>query len=308
MFKFMKFKLVFFLISAAIIVPGIVSLVKYGLKPSIDFVGGTTVQLHFTEQHPNPDDVKDVLAGDIPGATFSYVSNGDIIASGQAIEEGNHLHYNSSLKKAFGQFSEVSYQVVGPAIGQTLILKTLVAVIVAAVVITLYIAWQFKDWKFGLSAVIAMVHDSLVILGAFSLLGHFWGVEIDTLFVTAVLTTLSFSVHDTIVVFDRVRELRKLHPEMILDEVMDVAINQTLIRSLNNSLTVIIMLVCLVTLAAGSVRWLAVALLIGAVTGTYSSIFTAVPLVAVFSSLADLTKKLPKPKLPKRQARLKSTV
>jgi preprotein translocase subunit SecF len=128
-----------------------------------------------------------------------------------------------------------------------------------------------------------MLHDSLILLGAFSLLGHFFNVEVDVLFVTALLTTLSFSIHDTIVVYDRIRELRRKHPRSNLEEVANAAVLETLSRSINNSMTIIIMLLSLVVLGGTSIRYFVMALLIGAITGTYSSTFTAVPLLLVMN-------------------------
>ena len=122
-----------------------------------------------------------------------------------------------------------------------------------------------------------MFHDLIVLVGSFSLLGHFFGVEVDSLFVTALLTTLSFSVHDTIVVFDRIREIKKTTPGLKIREIYDIAFSETMVRSLNNSLTIIFMLLALVLLGGISVRWFALALLIGTITGTYSSPFIASP-------------------------------
>jgi preprotein translocase subunit SecF len=146
----------------------------------------------------------------------------------------------------------------------------------------LYLTFQFKELRFGISAVLAMVHDSLILISAFSWLGFLMGVEVDVLFVTAVMTTLSFSVHDTIVVFDRIRELRRNNPRVEFETLVNTAVLQTLARSLNNSMTIIIMLLALVLLGGDTIRWFAVALLIGAITGTYSSTFTAVPLLLVW--------------------------
>jgi preprotein translocase subunit SecF len=167
-------------------------------------------------------------------------------------------------------------------------------VVLASLLIAIYIIYQFKDRLFGICALLATVHDSLVILGTFSLLGHFFGIEVDTLFVTAVLTVLSFSVHDTIVVYDRIREKIRLSgvafsglsvPE--LESVVDSATNETLVRSLNNSLTVIFMLTALSILGGDSIRWFAAALLIGTISGSYSSPFVAGPLLIVFKRLQN---------------------
>ena len=171
------------------------------------------------------------------------------------------------------------FETVGPILGQELIRKMLWAGLIVVIFILLYVAKQFTDLSFGISAILAMLHDSLVVLGSFSLLGYFYGIEVDVLFVTALLTTLSFSVHDTIVVFDRIRELHRKYPKYSFDEMADRAVAETLVRSLNNSITIIVMLLSLVLLGGSSIKWFSVALLIGAITGTYSSTFTAVPLL-----------------------------
>ncbi len=165
--------------------------------------------------------------------------------------------------------------------------KTLIAVALATVFILAYIAYQFKDKMYGICAVLAMFHDTLILLGSFSLLGKFFGVEVDTLFVTAVLTTLSFSVHDTVVTYDSIRNAARKKSRAKFLELINTAINQTLIRNLNNSLTIIFMLVALVLLGGQTIRWFVVALLIGTIAGTYSSTFIATPLLLVWKDLEE---------------------
>jgi preprotein translocase subunit SecF len=171
---------------------------------------------------------------------------------------------------------------VGPTLGKELVIKTLTGVSIAAVLLLFYIAWRFKDRMYGVSAILAMLHDSLVILGIFSLLGHFVGVEVDSLFVTALLTILSFSVHDTIVVYDRIRESIRKYPKESFTTLVNKAVNDTLVRSINNSLTIIFMLLALFLLGGESIRWFVFALLIGTISGTYSSPFVAAPLLVVW--------------------------
>jgi len=156
------------------------------------------------------------------------------------------------------------------------------AVASAAVFILTYIAYQFKEKMYGVCAILAMFHDTLILLGSFSLLGKFFGVEVDTLFVTAVLTTLSFSVHDTVVTYDSIRNAVKQNPKTKFSELINIAINQTLIRNLNNSLTIIFMLLALTLLGGPTIRFFSVALLIGTIAGTYSSTFIATPLLLVW--------------------------
>lgn len=178
---------------------------------------------------------------------------------------------------------------VGPVIGKELAEKALWALGLSLVVIVLYIAWAFRQvprpassWRFGVCAVVALVHDVLVVVGIFSLLGHFYQVEIDTLFVTALLTIIGFSVHDTIVVFDRIRENLKKMTGIPFAGVVNASILQTLTRSINTSVTVVFVLLALLLLGGTTLKWFVAALLIGIVSGTYSSIFNASPLLVIW--------------------------
>ena len=165
-----------------------------------------------------------------------------------------------SFKQMDPDFSELQFETLGPLLGRELLKKTLYALILSAVALLIFIGTRFKDMSFGLSAVLAMLHDTIILLGSFSLLGHFFGAEIDALFVTALLTILSSSTHDTVVTFDRIREL-KLHQQR-LDwvELANRAVSEVLVRSINNSMTIIFMLCALVVLGASSTRWFATAL------------------------------------------------
>jgi preprotein translocase subunit SecF len=187
-------------------------------------------------------------------------------------------------KNLDNQLEELRYENVGPSIGPDLIKKTFYAMIISAVLILFWVAIQFKSFKFGVSAVLAMFHDSLVLIGSFALLGHFFGAEVDFLFVTAALTILSFSVHDTIVVYDRIRESQKKVGGSLYD-LANKAVTETMVRSLNNSFTIIFMLAALLLLGGETIKWFAAALLIGTVSGTYSSPFVAVPLLVTWDEL-----------------------
>lgn len=280
----MKYKNLYFGISLFFLVPGIISLVVFGLRPAIDFTGGSLIELRVTE---------DFLAADkaalqeVIGEAHSIdivQSSGEsqVIIRGKDIDNQTKNLVIDKLRTEYGQLEELRFETVGPVLGRELVSKTLTAVAIVSVLITLYVWKQFKELKYGVCAILAMFHDSLILLGSFSLLGYFFGVEVDVLFVTALLTTLSFSIHDTIVVYDRIRELRKYHPNYSLETLINKAVLETLARSINNSVTIIIMLLALVMLGGDSTRWFAVALLIGAVTGTYSSTFTAAPLLLLW--------------------------
>jgi preprotein translocase subunit SecF len=186
------------------------------------------------------------------------------------------------LEKDYGKIEELRFETIGPVLGKELLQKTVVGVILAAGFILFFLAYQFKDKFYGICATIATFHDTLVILGIFSLLGHFLGVEVDTLFVTAILTSLSFSVHDTVVVYHKIRETVRIMPRADFEEVIDKAVTETMSRSVNNSLTIIFMLTCLLFLGGETIKWFVLALLIGTISGTYSSPFIATPFLLVF--------------------------
>lgn len=283
----MKWRWLYFLISGIVIVPGLISLLFFGLRPSIDFTGGSILEVAYLSDQPLPSQaqIEEKLGeSELHLSSVQPAGNRQLVIKAQTLtdEEKNQL---LSVLLTFGQAREERFESVGPTLGRELLLKTLTAAGVAALLITLYVARQFSQLKYGVCAVLAMLHDSLVLLGSFSLLGVLFGVEVDVLFVTALMTTLSFSVHDTIVVYDRIRELQHHHGRVPYPDLVDLAVLQTLGRSINNSMTIIMMLLTLVLIGGSTIHWFAVALLIGAVTGTYSSTFTAAPLLLLWDDV-----------------------
>lgn len=285
--KWMKFWWLYFIISALIIIPGIFSLIRFGLKPSIDFTGGAILEYRFNNNFDSKK-ISEILSGE-------KISFNSIQISGQntyllrlpPADNNQAAAIKSALTKGLGETpQEIRFETVGPILGKELIQKTIIAIILAAGFIMAYVGYQFKNFKFGLCAILAMFHDSLVMLGSFSLLGYFCGIEVDTLFVTAVLTILSFSVHDTVVVYDRIRESQRILPSTDFEEIVDRAITETLPRSLNNSLTIIFMLLALLLLGGDTTRWFVLALLIGTISGTYSSTFNAAPLLVIWEKIS----------------------
>lgn len=266
------------MISLAVIIPGTYSLIVHGLKPSIDFTGGSTIIWDAsTDETKLRDEAK---ANDIEIRDLSQNKNIWTFST-NPLDKNNYL----AFKSKFDGVKELSFDTVGPSLGSELIQKTVTAIVLAATLILLYVAYRFKDIKYGVSAILAMMHDSLVLLGVFSLLGHYMQVEVDTLFVTALLTILSFSVHDTIVVYDRIRELKKKYGYLDFEEIVNRAIVETMGRSINNSLTIIFMLLSMYLLGGDSTKWFIFALLIGTISGTYSSTFTAAPLLIVWDKI-----------------------
>ena len=187
--------------------------------------------------------------------------------------------------EAFSTPSIVRSETVGPTIGGELLQKAFTAAFLAVIGILLYVAYAFKSIRYGFAAVVALLHDLLVVLGCFAILGVVAKVEVDTLFVTAFLTTMSFSVHDTIVVFDRIREFIRKGDRGSFAELCDRALSETMVRSLTNSFTIIFMLLSLFLLGGETIRWFVVALLIGTVSGTYSSPFVATPVLIWLDTL-----------------------
>lgn len=281
MSSLMKWRWLFFLISAVVIMPGLLSLGLFGLKPGVDFTGGSLLELRFTQptQAVSDQQIEQTAAAAYQVQSVQSSGAQQFVIRGATINNQLQQLVVDELGKLYGPVTVLRFETVGPILGQELVQKTVNAIILAALGIALYLGYQFKEVKFGVSAVVAMFHDTLVMLGVFSILGHWFQVEIDVLFVTALLTTLSFSVHDTIVVFDRIREFRRKQPRLSWAAAADAAVLQTISRSLNNSLTIIIMLVALLLLGGESLRLFALALLVGAITGTYSSSFTAVPIL-----------------------------
>ncbi len=293
MIHFSRYRKLYTLISLLVIVPGVISLILFRLRPSIDFTGGALVEYEFSESIPAEDTIREVsLSQDLELFSVQQTSSNRVIVRLNPSTQEQVTSLASSLKKNTNQeVSEIRFETVGPTLGRELLIKTFYAMLLAIIVILLYIAWSFKNIVYGLSAIGALIHDMLVLIGIFSLLGYFLHVEVDALFVTAVLTTLSFSVHDTIVVFHRTREIRKITPYKDIKDITDAALSETMVRSVNNSITIIFMLLALVLLGGVTVRWFSVALLIGVVTGTYSSPFVAVPLLLFFNSVRDKKKK-----------------
>lgn len=280
----MRYWWLYFVISLAVIIPGSYSLIKYGLKPSIDFTGGTTIVWETAADEESLRSTASEVGVEI--RELSHKNNIWTIQTAPLSKE-TYLGYKIKVSDP----KELSFDTVGPALGSELIKKTLYAIALAASLILFYVAYRFKNIKFGVSAILAMLHDSLVLLGVFSLIGHFWGVEVDTLFVTALLTILSFSVHDTIVVYDRIRELKRKHGYLEFDDIVNRAVVETMGRSINNSLTIIFMLLAMYLLGGDTTKWFIFALLIGTVSGTYSSTFTAAPLLIVWEKLSNRFKK-----------------
>ena len=282
----MKYKLLYFLFSTLLILPGLYYLVTSGLKLGIDFTGGALLE-YKVEQTVGGEQLREVISkqGIEVGQITTSGENTYIIRT-KPVEQGKLNELNTKLTEEFGQVEVRRTENVGPVIGKELEQKAILATAVASLAIVLYIAFSFRkvpkptsSWRFGAAAIVALIHDVLMVVGAFAILGRYLGVEIDTLFVTALLTVIGFSVHDTIVVFDRIRENLIKNINRKFTEVANISVVQTLGRSLNTSLTVVFVLLTLLLFGGETIKWFVVALLIGIISGTYSSIFNATALL-----------------------------
>jgi preprotein translocase subunit SecF len=287
---FMRLKWLYFAISLLILVPGVFSLIRYGLRLSIDFTGGSLLEVQ-TPGSVNQSVFLEVAKSQQLELSAVQTSDNNVyLLRFKPVTQEQNTAYTAALSKQLNtKVDAIRFESVGPTVGAELTRNALLAVLIASVCIILYIAWSFRkipypysSWKFGVSAVVALLHDALVLLGVFSLFGVFYHAEVDTLFVTALLTVIGFSVHDTIVVFDRIRENLPKLPKATFSQVVDFSLTETLNRSLNTSLTVILTLTALLLFGGDSIRWFVVALLVGITSGTYSSIFNASPILVLW--------------------------
>ena len=284
-------KKIFFAISLIIMIPGIISLVLYGLNLSIDFTGGSKMTVSFPKTAAEAE--KKFIQEELESQKIKVISiepSGKLlIVRTNSIEQKENDKFVKALKLKFKEAKQEEFSTIGPTVGKETTINAIKAVVIASILIVIYISLVFRkvpkpasSIRFGVSAIIALIHDVLVVLGVFSILGYLFNVEVDALFVTALLTIIGFSVHDTIVVFDRIREnLNKKSTEDFALVVND-SINQTIGRSLNTSITVLLVLFALLLFGGESIRWFVVALMVGVASGTYSSIFNASPILVVW--------------------------
>ena len=289
--NFLKHTKLYFIVSLVFLVPGWISLLFFGLNLSIDFTGGTLMEIETKSPSSSEEVRKIVEKNSVEVSSVQQSGENIFLIRTKPISQLENDQIKQNLSNELNGATERRFETVGPTVGAELAQKAVLAVIIASLCIILYVAWSFRNipkpyssWKFGVSAVIALIHDTSVVLGVFSLLGHFYNVEIDALFVTAILTVIGFSVHDTIVVFDRVRENLPKLPKLSFSDVVNYSLTETIGRSLNTSITVLLTLLALLVFGGETTYWFVMALLIGVATGTYSSIFNAAPLLAIWES------------------------
>ncbi len=291
MFNTLKYYKFWFAVSALILLFGIISLSLYGLKLGIDFKGGTVSQVQFDRNY-DINKVRGALSQTgINNYQLQTAGENSLIIKTENLDKDKHDLMLKNIQNQAGSLKEIRLDSVGPVIGRELKTDAIYQLILVSLGIVLYIGYAFRKvsrpitaWRFGWAAVIALFHDLLFVLGIFSLLGHFKGVEVDSLFVTAMLTVLGFSVHDTIVVFDRIRENLKVYAGQSIEYIVNHSIAQTIVRSLNTSLTVLFVLLALILFGGETIHYFVLALFIGVAVGTYSSIFIASPVLVLWQN------------------------
>ncbi len=290
-----RYRGIFLSISAVLVLASIAALLIFGFRPAIDFTGGTLWQVRVSDASPVTEQrISETLAttgGVESPVVYKELTSDSFLIKTQPLSEMDHQRLSGVLKNAFSSVEEMQFQSIGPTIGDQLRSRAIWAGILVLVGISLYIAFAFRkvsypvsSLKYGLVTLVALFHDAIIPMGILAVLGKTHGIEIDTNFVVAILVIIGFSVHDTIVVFDRIRENLLLHRagKQSFDVTVNESIVQTMARSINTSLTLVLMLIALVIFGPANLRVFTGVLLVGTIFGTYSSIFIASPLLTLW--------------------------
>jgi len=284
-----KFRKIWFLVSGFLVTVSVLFLALWQLNFGIDFTGGSLMEIKWLANTPSFEEIKEVFSkNEIDEVIIQPAGSSETIFRFKYIDEVTHQALLNNLKEKFGELQEERFETIGSIIGKELKRKALWSICLSLIAILIFVAWAFRkvsfpvqSYKYGLIAIVALFHDVLITIGIFSFLGHFYGIEVNVPFVAALLTILGYSVNDTIVVFDRIREkLRSpLYREQEFSKVVEFSLKETLVRSINTSLTTLLVLFAILFFGGETVRYFILALVLGILFGTYSSIFIAAPLL-----------------------------
>jgi preprotein translocase subunit SecF len=313
MYKIIPFRKIWLSLSAVLVALSIIAIAIWGLNFGIDFTGGSLLELKIHNQEVNTAEIKEALAPlELNSLVVQPTENNTVLLRFQDSTENIHKQVINALEESYGinknnieegnlenkvSIEELRFDTVGPSIGEELKNKSVNAMILVLIIIVVYISLVFKkvskpvsSWKYGIIAIIALFHDIIITLGIFAVLGEFMNLEINTPFVAAILTVLGYSVNDTIIVFDRIREnlLKQLDN---FANTINISVNQIITRSVNTSTTTLVVLLSILFLGGDSIKEFILALAIGVFIGTYSSIFLASPLLIVWNDIANKKKK-----------------
>jgi len=282
---------IWFGLSAIIIIIGIVAISLFGFKTGIDFAGGTILEIQVTEsQNPVADNKLAIID--------SYKESVELDVAVQTIEENRYMVRSEQLsneqknqilahlRENFASVEELRFESVDPTISYDIVRKAILAIILAVLAILFYVAYSFRkipkplsSWQFSIAAIIALIHDMVILLGVYAIVGRYFGAEVDGLFITALLTLLGFSVHDTIVTFDRIRENLRRRAGEDIDVIINDSVVETIVRSIATSFTLLLVLMAMFFFGGNTLRFFTLALMVGVLIGTYSSIFIAAPVL-----------------------------
>ncbi|MCL4404269.1 protein translocase subunit SecF [Patescibacteria group bacterium] len=293
----LKYRKYFLTFSAVMVLAAWVCIAVFGLRPGIDLQGGTQWQVTLSKPGVTPADIQTALvnAGSIKDIQASVENDGSFLIKLPAISEVEHQAYLSVLKNDFGAVGEENFSSIGPAIGAELAVKSEWAIFFVLVGISIYIAYAFrkvsepKAWKYGFVTLATLVHDVSIPAGVLAVLGVLAGVQIDSNFIVALLVVMGFSVHDTIVVFDRIRENVLVHrgKRTSFYDIVNASIKETFARSVNTSFTLFLVLLALMFFGPSSLFYFVLTILVGTIFGTYSSIFVASPLLYLWQQRGE---------------------
>ena len=298
MYNIIQKKKIWFTFSGILVALSIVLLLVWGLKLGIDFTGGSLLEISYQPTRPSIESVEESLNNlELQSIKIQPSGEFNFILRFEDVDEAKHQEIINNLNQIHLAdadqeltLTEMRFESIGPTIGQELKSKAIEAIIIVLLFIVFYIAYAFRQvskpvasWKYGVSAIIALAHDILIITGIFATLGHFLNVEVDTLFVTALLTILGFSIHDTIVTFDRTRENIFKIQNQSFNDIVNLSVNQTIVRSINTSVTTLFVLLAIYIFGGDSIKFFVLALILGVIIGTYSSIFIASPLLVIWN-------------------------
>lgn len=291
MFSITKHYKIWFIFSGTLVLASLLCFILWGLPLGIDFRGGTQAKLQFKNSVNSQEVATELGKAGYKNVVAQPIDDRTLIVKTEALSEAETEKFKTTLEGKFGEYEETSFQSIGPTIGRELLRKAYWQIGLVITGIVLYIAYAFRkisklakktkisSWQLGVATIIALIHDLAIPIGLFAVLGKFRGVEVDSLFITALLTILGFSVHDTIVVFDRIRENVQKFPHKSLQTIIDYSVSSTLARSINTSSTLIFVLIAMLFFGGQSIFYFVLALLVGVIFGTYSSIFIASPIL-----------------------------
>ncbi|KKR08059.1 MAG: Protein translocase subunit SecF [Parcubacteria group bacterium GW2011_GWC2_39_14] len=285
--NFMKYRTLWLSLSVVVTVLALVFFAVWGLKYNIDFTGGGLLEIKFIQERPNIEEVRSVVTSIDNSISVQDSGDNNVIFRFQKADEAMHQNVVTELRNKYtDKFQEERFESVGPSVGKELKTKAFYSIILAMIAIVLYIAYAFRkvsypvaSWKYGLFAILALIHDVLLVVGVFAVLGKFMGIDVGLPFVAALLTVLGYSVNDTIVVFDRVRENLGRISKISFTDLVNRSVNETLARSINTTLTTLLALIAIFFWGGVTIKFFALALIIGIFSGAYSSIFIACPLL-----------------------------